>query len=122
MKMESEEKEPGARRIPRIALRPETEKILGDWKAQLQQLFPTFDPSTSDLISWAVERSPTLSKKETQEIKARFFDDVKELESLLLRLRKASKEGDERAVSELLSTISIRRKSIESQPTQPTEI
>lgn len=121
MKTENEEKE-RVKRVPRIALRPETEKILRDWKAQLQQLFPTFDPSSVDLISWAVERSPALSKKEIHEIKARFFDDVTELESLLLRLRKASREGDEKAVSELLSTITIRRKSIESQPTQPTEI
>lgn len=122
MKTSSEEKESGAKRIPRIALRLQTEKVLGDWKAQLQQLFPTFDPSLPDLISWAVERSPVLSKKEIHEIKGRFFDDVRELESLLLRLRKARVVGDETAVSELLSTITIRRKSIDNQPAQPTEI
>jgi hypothetical protein len=121
MNPENEEKETRVKRIPRIALRPQTEKILEDWQEQLQQLFPAFDPSLSDLISWGVERSPVLSKKEIQEIKARFYDDVKELESLLLRLRKARVGGDVVAVSELLSTITIRRKSIETQPTQLTE-
>ncbi len=121
MNPENEKKETRAKRIPRIALRPQTEKIIEDWKGQLQQLFPTFDPSFSDLISWGVERSPVLSKKEIQEIKARFYDDVKELESLLLRLRKARVGGDAVAVSELLSTITIRRKSIETQPIQLTE-
>lgn len=122
MKTPSEEKEIGVKRIPRIALRPETETVLTDWKMQLHQLYPTFDPSSSDLVSWAIERLPTLAKKDIHEIKARFFDDVKELESLLLRLRKARVGGDEIAVSELLSTITIRRKSIDNQPPQPTEI
>jgi len=122
MKTPSEEKETRAKRIPRIALRPQTEKVIENWKAQLQQLFPTFDPSFSDLLSWVVERLPVLSKKDIHEIKARFFDDVKELESLLLRLRKARVGGDEKAVSELLSSISIRRRSVEIQPSQLTEI
>ena len=122
MKLENKEKETRVKRIPRIALRPETEKVLADWKVQLHQLYPTFDPSFSDLLSWVIERLPVLSKKDIQEIKARFFDDVKELESLLLRLRKARVGGDETAVSELLSTITIRRKSIDNQPTQLTEI
>ena len=122
MKPPSEEKEIGVKHIPRIALRPETEKILADWKVQLHQLYPTFDPSSSDLVSWVIERLPVLSKKDIHEIKARFFDDVKELESLLLRLRKARVGGDETAVSELLSTITIRRKSVEPQGTQIIEI
>lgn len=121
MKTENDEKK-GAKRVPRIALRPETERVLLDWRIQLQQLYPTFDASFTDLISWIVERLPILSKKDIHELKSRFFDDVRELESLLLRLRKARVAGDENGVSELLSTITIRRKSIESQPTQPTEI
>jgi len=121
MKTPSEEKDSEVKRIPRIALRPETENILADWKVQLQQLYPTFDPSSSDLVSWAIERLPVLAKKDIHEIKARFFDDVKELESLLLRLRKARVGGDETAVFELLSTITIRRKSIDNQTTQLAE-
>ena len=122
MKTPSEEKETPTKRIPRIALRLQTEKVIENWKGQLQQLFPTFDPSFSDFVSWAIERLPVLSKKDIREIKARFFDDVKELESLLLRLRKARVGGDEKAVSELLSSVSIRRKSVEIKPAQPTEI
>lgn len=117
----SEEKEPSSKRIIRVALRPDTEKILMSWKAQLHLLYPTFDPSLTDLISWIVERLPALSKREIHEVKARFFDDVKELETLLYNLRKARVNGDESAVAELLSNISIRRKSIENHTSQPIE-
>ena len=78
-------------------------------------------PSASAKVSWAIERSPQLSKKEIQDIKARYFDDVKELESLLLRLRKAKADGDETEVGELLSSITIRRKFTMSDTAQMPE-
>ena len=112
---ENEKKQ--ASRILRIALRTKTEKVLRDWKVQLQQQFPAFEPSWSDLIAWGVERSPTLSRKQVQEIKVRLFDEVKELESLLSRVRIPRVDGDDKAVSDILSGISIRRKSSNVQAT-----
>ena len=116
---ENEEKKP--KHVFRIALRGQSEEILENWKAQLQQVFPAFEPSTPDLVSWAIERSPQITKKEIQEIKARFFDDVKELESLLLRVKKAKAEGNETEVGELLSNITIRRKNSATETTQIPE-
>lgn len=99
------------RRVTRVALRPTTEKVMDCWRETLKSAFPNFSPSLSDLVAWSVERTPVLSKKDLQEIRSLFFDEVKELELLLSQLKAAKSTGDEQSVANLIATISIQRKT-----------
>lgn len=100
-----------AKRVTRVALRSDTEVILEGWRNHLKGVFPSFSPSYADLVTWAVERSATLTSRNIQEIRRRFCDEVKELECLVARLKKAKVSGDENVVRELLSTVSKRKTS-----------
>lgn len=97
------------RRVIRVALRPTTEKVLDHWRSDLKAAFPTFSPSSSDLVEWAVEKVPALSKKHIQEIRSLFFDEVKELESLLSQIKKVKASGDQESLQTLLREIKGRK-------------
>ena len=99
------------RRVTRVALRPATEKVIECWRETLKRALPGFSPSLSDLVAWTVERTPVLSKKDLQEIRRLFFDEVKELELLLSQLKAAKSAGDEQSVASLIANISIQRKA-----------
>jgi hypothetical protein len=117
----SDAEKKSAKRIFRVVLRDLSETTLGNWRTQLQQTYPQFEPSFSELVAWAIERQPVLSKKELHEIKARFFDEVKEIESLLVLLRRAKASGDETAIQQILSNGPTRRKTPAAKPPQVTE-
>ena len=110
-----------ARRVTRVALRPTTEKVLDQWRLDLKAAFPTFSPSSSDLVAWAVEKVPALSKKHIQEIRSLFFDEVKELESLLTQLKKVKASGDEGNLQAWLREIK-GRKTIPTRGKSPPKI
>lgn len=107
--MSSNEREKELRRVTRVALRLPTETVLENWKLQLKESFPAFAPSYSDLVAWAVEHTPILSKKDCLDIKYRYFDEVSELESLLCQLKEAKASGNQDQMSDLLNKVVIRR-------------
>lgn len=111
MAMSEKETVKETRRVTRVALRPATEKIIEGWRETLRITFPSFSSSLSDLVAWAVERTPALSKKDIQEIRRLFFDEVKELEALLSQLKTAKANGDEEVLRRLLVEIKGKRTS-----------
>lgn len=98
-----------AERIPRVALRPETETIIEGWREHLQAVCPSFTATNTDLVTWAVERASNLSNKDIQQIRHRFFDEVKELEDLVGKLKSARASGDEQTVSLLMKRVSLSK-------------
>jgi hypothetical protein len=110
------------RRVTRVALRPASEAIIDGWRATLREAFPSFSPSLSDLIAWAVERTPALSKKDIQEIRQLLFDEVKELEVQLELIKEAKNRGDIDALRALLIKIKGRKCSFTKKKKQSAVI
>ena len=119
--MSEKETSKETRRVTRVALRPATEKVIEGWRENLKSAFPGFSPSLSELVAWAAERTPVLSKKDLQKIRSLFFDEVKELELLLSQLKVAKSTGDEQSVESLMANISIHRKMPRKSRTQKPE-
>ncbi len=71
-----------------------TQAILQEWKSSLETHIEGISVTYSQLIQWAIEKKgPSLSKKDEQELRDRFFDKVKELQWLLRREKKARKQN-----------------------------
>lgn len=107
--------------IARVTVRAQTESTLESWRVQIQEVHPNFSPSDRELVEWAIERTPTLSKREILELRERFFDEVKELEKIVLKLRKAQAEGSDEVVKDLLATLPAPRKAPRPKLTQSAE-
>ena len=65
----------------RVALTNSNTEKLQNWRSQLCSEFAGIKVKESDLVSWAVESiGGELSKRQLDDIKNEYFDEVKQLE------------------------------------------
>lgn len=105
----------------RIALNESSRKILGEWKSDLEKLFPGISVSYPELVGWVVEKiGPGLSKKDQMLIRDRFFDEVKQLEWLAETLREAKSRGEALSLAQLMGK-GTKAGPVRSKPKEITE-
>jgi hypothetical protein len=100
--MEAIEKSP---KLKRIILEPSSENILNNWKEQIKKAYPGFEPSSKELISWVLNKFPTLTNNYITQIKEELFDDVKYLSSIVEQLRKEKIKSDKTEIKKLLQNL-----------------
>jgi len=91
MDSESSEKRQSLRRV---ILTPDASDILRSWREQLASAFPGFDVSERNLIEWSLLQSATLTRGQLNDLRGRFFDEVKHLEAVIQQLQATTSEEE----------------------------
>ncbi len=93
------------RRPLKIQIGVSTQSILQEWKSSLENHIEGMSVTYSQLIQWAIEKKgPSLSKRDQQELRDRFFDKVKELQWLLKKEKRKKQVAPEDVPTELSSS------------------
>lgn len=79
----------------RVALTDASGEILETWHSQLTERYPGIKTSDADLVNWILRSNAgELSKRQLEEIKELYFDDVKQLEWMLTQAKRAKASGE----------------------------
>jgi fructose-1-phosphate kinase PfkB-like protein len=93
--------------VVRFTLDNHSMEILAGWRQKLSGAFPQLEFSDSDLIRWAISRTPILSKNNLRELKSAVFDEVKALENILKTLKQAKASGDHETVTTAMQNVAL---------------
>ena len=90
----------------RVVLTESSAARIQNWRKQLCEEFPGIKVSESDLANWAVESiGEEVSKRQLDDIKNKYFDEVKQLEWLLTQARAARANQDQELLSKLVGSL-----------------
>jgi hypothetical protein len=103
----------------RIALSESGTNSVHSWRQQLCNEFAGIKISESDLVNWAVQSiGDELSKRHLDDIKNKYFDEVQQLEWLLIQARAARDNHDQETLSKLVGSLKRPPKREKSLPEQ----
>lgn len=110
--MDDEIKQSKTQSKPRIALTDVSRQILEKWHSQLTDRFPGIKISNADLVNWILgSNAHELSKRQQEEIRDHYFDEVKQIEWMLAQAKSAKVSGEKFSVmpSPFQATISKKK-------------
>ena len=85
--------ENGAKRTKKVILSHSSSEILEGWRVQIANSIPGCHISAGRFIEWSLSQAPTLSRSQVEELRKRFFDEIKQLEWMLNQAKIAKRSG-----------------------------